>query len=445
MKISLNRKEFLSVATIAKAFAPRCQRKPVLLHLKLSAGSDGATLYATSLDLSIRHRLEYVDVLAEGSALLPIQRLLALLKDCKDETVHLGTTTEGVSVRGDRSTAVLPGEKVQDFPPVVAVMPVCKGHVVANAAVFAEAIRRTIFACDTESSRYALGGLLLELDGNTLHVVGTDDRRMAHASVPVTTHRSPKLLVQFPKKPDEKKRPDPQVAIVPVAALKALLKALPKTGDIEISTHADSIYFHTVAATVEARGLQGRFPRWRECVPYFYRNGNFGGIELPVRETLDTIKAAAVAISYESRGVDFALTRDLLTLSAKSRDNGEASASLPIRNERQIATVTALACHTAVAVRARVIPPQNPRSGGAIVPTRRTKGDAMKRLAEYRRGRVDATRYAEFTNDNGAWRAVIAETGADAWIADPVTDEYLQGLAAGGCLVQLPRSQRLAA
>jgi hypothetical protein len=62
------------------------------------------------------------------------------------------------------------------------------------------------------------------------------------------------------------------------------------------------------------------------------------------------------------------------------------------------------------------------------------------RQAEYDRGRADAKRFAEFVNDGGAWRAKFAETGADAWFADPVSEEYLRGLAAGGCLVQLPRA-----
>jgi hypothetical protein len=70
---------------------------------------------------------------------------------------------------------------------------------------------------------------------------------------------------------------------------------------------------------------------------------------------------------------------------------------------------------------------------------RRVAALRITRQSEYDRGRADASRFAEFTSNGGAWCAVIAETGAVAWIADPVTDAYLDGLAAGGCLVQLPR------
>ena len=48
-----------------------------------------------------------------------------------------------------------------------------------NANVLQELIKRTLFATDSESSRYALGGVLLEMDDKTITAVGTDGRRLA--------------------------------------------------------------------------------------------------------------------------------------------------------------------------------------------------------------------------------------------------------------------------
>ncbi len=47
------------------------------------------------------------------------------------------------------------------------------------ARAFRELVRRTVFATDTESTRYALGGVLLEVDGDTITAVATDGRRLA--------------------------------------------------------------------------------------------------------------------------------------------------------------------------------------------------------------------------------------------------------------------------
>ena len=60
-------------------------------------------------------------------------------------------------------------------------MPRSSYHVIA-AADLKKLIRRTIFATDVESTRYALGGVLVELIGESIAMVGTDGRRLARMS-----------------------------------------------------------------------------------------------------------------------------------------------------------------------------------------------------------------------------------------------------------------------
>ena len=55
--------------------------------------------------------------------------------------------------------------------------------------LFREMIRRTIFATDNESSRYALGGVLLEMGGDKIIGVGTDGRRLAKMEGPAPQRR----------------------------------------------------------------------------------------------------------------------------------------------------------------------------------------------------------------------------------------------------------------
>ena len=52
------------------------------------------------------------------------------------------------------------------------------------AADLKKLIRRTIFATDVESTRYALGGVLVELTAESITMVGTDGRRLARMSAP---------------------------------------------------------------------------------------------------------------------------------------------------------------------------------------------------------------------------------------------------------------------
>ena len=66
-------------------------------------------------------------------------------------------------VRGQRSEFQLPSENPDEFPNVLAFEE--KKYHEMPARFFREVIRRTVYATDNESSRYALGGVLVELAG----------------------------------------------------------------------------------------------------------------------------------------------------------------------------------------------------------------------------------------------------------------------------------------
>ena len=60
-----------------------------------------------------------------------------------------------------------------------------------SARLLRELIRRTVFATDNESSRYALGGVKLEFGDDSVTAIGTDGRRLAKMTGPVTKSGKP--------------------------------------------------------------------------------------------------------------------------------------------------------------------------------------------------------------------------------------------------------------
>jgi DNA polymerase-3 subunit beta len=319
MRLSVDRKELARVLMIAKAFAPTRSPKPVLLSVKLTAGSDGASLSATDLETGGRFALKYVDVLEHGSALLPVSRLASLLKDSTDATLHIESDGKSVTIRGERNKLELSADDASQFPLAVDDGSDSVDHVTIPAAVLSELIKRTLYAVDTESSRYALGGVLLELNGDMLHALATDGRRMAHVAYRVELTGAP--VLKTPKDKDT----NTEHVIVPEAALKRLAKALPKSGPVHFAIRGNCIVFAADNVTVSTRLLDGRFPQWRMVFPQSAYYG--AAAELDCAEVLGAIKNVAFATSAEARGVDFSMIRDMLLLSAKSVDNGEAKAT----------------------------------------------------------------------------------------------------------------------
>ena len=147
--------------------APARSPKPILQNVKLEVAGEGATLMATDLEVGIRISRAGRESETPGSAVLPIARFGPILRECTDEKLYLESDPQGTLVRGDRSEWKLPAENPEEFPNVTAFKEE-KYHELA-ARLFREMVRRTMFATDNESSRYALGGVLLGNGGRQNH------------------------------------------------------------------------------------------------------------------------------------------------------------------------------------------------------------------------------------------------------------------------------------
>jgi hypothetical protein len=185
------------------------------------------------------------------------------------------------------------------------------GEVAAAAMISGRDLRRILAgvvpACDTETSRYALGGTLVEIaEGSMLNVVGTDGRRL-HAG-----HVQPASISG---------QAAPIVHADHWSALEASIRALVKsvcgaagrrleavidrgTVGITVAVHkptgghvvaikwqsdaADS-HGRTISVTATAVALAGRFPRWRDVM-----------VEGGQRLTIDAAAVAAAAAEFST-------------------------------------------------------------------------------------------------------------------------------------------------
>jgi DNA polymerase-3 subunit beta len=165
-----------------------------------------------------------------------------------------------------------------------------------------------VYATDTESSRFALGGVLIEVKNGNPTWVATDGRRLA--AVETETDQAV----------------DDSQTIVP-ARVMAIVSSL-AAGDtgVQIESNGTECRFELDGLTVTGRLMDGRFPRWRDVI------GNIEGeasvVEVP--ELLHAVEAAAIVTSEQSLGVDLAWASDTLTLSCRSAERGESTVKCPV-------------------------------------------------------------------------------------------------------------------
>ncbi len=322
MKITCNREKLLQAFSTVATVAPSRSPKPILQNVKLEVAGDHATLMATDLELGIRHEVLGVEVESPGEAILSVSRFGAILRECACETFHITADEKGITVRADRSEFKLPAEDPNEFPQVASFNE--ESYFEVSARLLKELIKRTLFATDNESSRYALGGIKLEYLDEQLIAVGTDGRRLSKMQGPV------KLVGKDAGVTDS--------TIIPSRAMQLLERAI--SGDEEdicVAVRENEALIKTSRLTISARLLEGRFPRWRDAFP---QRTSSKKIELSVGSLASAVRQAAIVTSDESRGVNFTFADGNLVLSGQTAEVGQSRIELPISYTEEELVIT---------------------------------------------------------------------------------------------------------
>jgi DNA polymerase-3 subunit beta len=237
--------------------------------------------------------------------LLPAHRLSAILRAASGDEVVLKVGESSVTVKCGAGSWTLPTEDAAEFPTWDAgdLKAICR----LPADQFCRAAKATIYATDSESSRYALGGVLVEVkDGNPTWVA-TDGRRLA--CVEAETDQAV----------------DDSQTILPgrLVALAASLAV--GDGSVQIEADAKEVRFTLDGTTITGRLVEGKFPRWRDVL------GEPEGepTVIDVVELLQSVQSAAIVTSEQSKGITLAWTANTLVLVGRSSEYGESKVICP--------------------------------------------------------------------------------------------------------------------
>jgi DNA polymerase-3 subunit beta len=323
MKALCNREGLLAGFTMVSGVVPARSPKPILQNVKLVADpDDGSVLMATDLEVGIRYRVLGVKVDQPGSVILPTQRMQSILRTGTDEELALEVHDDKLVVRGLHSEFELPSEDPDLFPEPND-FAATAFHVVA-AADLKRLIRRTMFATDVESTRYALGGVLVELSGETITMVGTDGRRLARAIAPAEVEGDAGAPAGSP--------------VIPVKALKLIERNL---DDDDPPVHlafqsGTAALLRTERATIYTRLVEGRFPRYQDVFPSDVE------VRIPMEAgpLLSAVEQASIVTSEESRGVDFSFGNGQLKLASQAADVGKSQIEMPIAYDGKPVEIT---------------------------------------------------------------------------------------------------------
>jgi DNA polymerase-3 subunit beta len=289
-----------ALAVVLRA-VPTRGTKPIMQNVRLGDG----LLTGSDLEVRIDREIDY-----HGEPmLLPAHRLSAILRAATGDEVYLTAKDATVTVRCGAGSWTLPTEDVAEYPhwEPEGLKSLCR----LPADQFGRAAKATTYAADSESSRYALGGVLLDVtptdDGSMQNWVATDGRRLACVET------------------ESDQAVDASQTIVPGRLMSAVASLAMGDGSVQIEANAKEIRFTLDGCTVTGRLLEGRFPRWRDVV------GEPEGEPsvLDCVELLQAVNAAAIVTSEQSKGVTLDWTSGTLVLAGRSNEYGESLCHCP--------------------------------------------------------------------------------------------------------------------
>lgn len=311
MKLTCDREKLLHAFQMAASVVPPRSPKPILENVKLEATVQRATLMASNLEVGLRTDVSGFEVEVPGNIVLPIRRFGSILRESSDERIHIESDGGKTMVRTQQSEFQLPAHNPDEFP-LVNSFEEEKYHKL-SARFFREMVRRTVFATDTESVRYALGGVLIELSAKQIIGVGTDGRRLARQQGPAES-------VGGHETQDN--------TVIPIRAIQLMERALAENDeDIQLAVRENIVLLKSQKTTISSNLVEGRYPKWRDVFPKFQDAIN---IELTVGPFHSAVRQAAIVTTEEHRGVDFTFGDGKITLAGHGAEMGESHVELPI-------------------------------------------------------------------------------------------------------------------
>ena len=299
---AINRRDLLAALAVCGRVVPRRAVNEVMTCVRIGDGLASAT--------DGEMRVEVPTPAAGEPVLLPFSRLEALTRACTGEQVEIDPEGDSVAIRASRGLWRLPTRSPDEWPTV----PDLKWSPVARlpSDQLARCLSAVVDACDRDSSRYALGGVKIEVIDGVVHLVATDGRRLHATELEIDqavddcelliTERAASLLGYLAAQVDEGEE-------IQLERAGPELRAVVGSGE---------------PVTLYARQLEGNFPKWQQVIPATRRAKP---TIVRADKLHDAIRQAAICTSDASRAISLTLG-EVIVAEATSSEHGNSRVEL---------------------------------------------------------------------------------------------------------------------
>lgn len=314
MKATVERATLLKCLGHIQSVVERRNTIPILSNVLIEAREQGLRLMATDLDLQVVETIAAaIDI--NGATTVSAHTLFDIVRKLPEGSqVELAVSGEKMTVVAGRSRFSLATLKRDDFPVIAETeLPT---RFTLTAGDLKELIDSTRFAISTEETRYYLNGIYVHAVAGPpakLRAVATDGHRLARIEMDLPEGAADMPGVIVPRKC--------------VAEVRKLLDECAADAPVELSLSASKIRFRFPSeATLTSKLIDGTFPDYTRVIP----TANDRLLKIDARTLSEGVdRVAAIATTEKTRAVKLSLSRDRVTLSVTSPENGTAAEDVP--------------------------------------------------------------------------------------------------------------------
>jgi DNA polymerase-3 subunit beta len=308
MQIKINRDILLKPLTNVTGIVERRHTLPILSNLLLVAKNNTVQLTATDLEMQISLNFES-KFNGELSTTISAKKLLDICRSLPDGIdIDMVSSESRITVKAGKSRFNLQTLPAADYPVMTKVASEGITFKISQQE-FKKLLKQVEFAMAQQDIRYYLNGLLLEINGNQLNLVGTDGHRLSFTST--------KLNQTFEKTD----------VILPRKTIIELIKLLDDSDDeVTIEMSPGQVNFNFNEVRLISKVIDGKFPDYHRVIPTGHQN-TFTVNRL---EILTAMQRASILSNEKYRGIRMVLSESNLKLISTNTEQEEAEEELEI-------------------------------------------------------------------------------------------------------------------
>jgi len=312
VRVECSRDDFLQAVRIAQN-AIVSTTLPILSHIFLSTDEEKIRVIATNLETTIC-ALFKAKIEEKGSICLPGTKLYSILRELPPGKVYFETQDLKSSIKMDQIFFSLLGSPPEEFPEIPSAGKITFS---LSQATLQQAFEKTMFSAGQDEVRQNLNCVFLEASPLNeekkpiLRAVATDGRRLSLLLIPESS-----VSESF------------QV-LVPLKAVRQLMKILKKEGEVKIGVEENRIYFCTADFSFFSQLIDAKFPNYQGVIPQEYKIT----ITVSREDLIAAIRRISLLAEEQTRLVKLSIEGNNLTVSATSAQLGSAYERLSVKRE----------------------------------------------------------------------------------------------------------------